>query len=224
MKELQTYNQMTVKIEQSAPIPNYLTSLALKITQAKDLSTALSTTPNMLAYLIDAGHLSVIEHCSATFLIKGASRSLLAQLTRHRMASYTVGSQHYQNYTDYPYTVHMNMSKEPIVVKLFEAIDKVYDMLIQNGHPVWEARQILPNAKTCNILFTINARSLINFLNQRLCKRNVPEMQILAQKIQHKAIQWWPTLFNLVGPDCKMRGCCTQGRMQANECKKTSKC
>ena len=40
-----------------------------------------------------SGHMSVIEHASYTFLIEGVSRALLAQLTRHRIASISVQSQ-----------------------------------------------------------------------------------------------------------------------------------
>ena len=39
------------------------------------------------------GHESVLEHASFTFLVEGVSRVLLAQLTRHRIASFSVQSQ-----------------------------------------------------------------------------------------------------------------------------------
>ncbi len=42
-----------------------------------------------------SGHLSVLEHASFTFGISGVSRALLAQLTRHRIASFSVQSQRY---------------------------------------------------------------------------------------------------------------------------------
>ncbi|MGI6215611.1 MAG: FAD-dependent thymidylate synthase, partial [Christensenellales bacterium] len=45
--------------------------------------------------VIASGHLSVIEHISFTFGVEGVSRVLLAQLTRHRIASFSVQSQRY---------------------------------------------------------------------------------------------------------------------------------
>ncbi|HPZ44315.1 MAG TPA: FAD-dependent thymidylate synthase [Bacillota bacterium] len=48
-----------------------------------------------LERLLDLGHLSPIEHASFTFGIEGVSRSLLAQITRHRIASFSVKSQRY---------------------------------------------------------------------------------------------------------------------------------
>ena len=46
-----------------------------------------------LNMLSDLGHASPIEHASFTFAIEGVSRALLAQITRHRIASYSVQSQ-----------------------------------------------------------------------------------------------------------------------------------
>ena len=46
-----------------------------------------------LERLMDLSHLSPIEHASFTFGIEGVSRSLLAQITRHRIASFSVKSQ-----------------------------------------------------------------------------------------------------------------------------------
>ena len=45
--------------------------------------------------LMSMGHLSPIEHASFTFGVEGVSRSLLAQITRHRIASFSVKSQRY---------------------------------------------------------------------------------------------------------------------------------
>ena len=45
--------------------------------------------------LLSMGHLSPVEHASFTFGIEGVSRSLLAQITRHRIASFSVKSQRY---------------------------------------------------------------------------------------------------------------------------------
>lgn len=47
--------------------------------------------------LIDMGHMSPMEHASFTFAIDGVSRSLLSQITRHRIASYSVQSLRYNN-------------------------------------------------------------------------------------------------------------------------------
>ena len=48
-----------------------------------------------LQKLNDLGHQSPLEHVSFTFSISGVSRALLAQITRHRLASFSVRSQRY---------------------------------------------------------------------------------------------------------------------------------
>jgi len=48
--------------------------------------------------IMGMGHDSVLEHATFTFGIEGVSRVLLAQLTRHRLASFSVQSQRYVSY------------------------------------------------------------------------------------------------------------------------------
>lgn len=45
--------------------------------------------------IVGMGHVTIIEHASFTFAVEGVSRSLLAQITRHRLASFSVQSQRY---------------------------------------------------------------------------------------------------------------------------------
>ena len=52
-------------------------------------------TASFLDMLSDLGHDSPVEHASFTFGIENVSRSLLAQITRHRIASFSVQSQRY---------------------------------------------------------------------------------------------------------------------------------
>lgn len=47
--------------------------------------------------LVESGHMSPIEHVNFTFTIDGVSRTLLSQITRHRIASFSVQSLRYNN-------------------------------------------------------------------------------------------------------------------------------
>ena len=49
-------------------------------------------TAAFLQKLTDLGHASPIEHASFTFGIEGVSRTFLAQVTRHRIGSFSVQS------------------------------------------------------------------------------------------------------------------------------------
>ena len=62
-------------------------------------------TAAFLQKLNDFGHASPIEHASFTFGIEGVSRTFLAQVTRHRIASFSVQSQRYVRLEDFRYVI-----------------------------------------------------------------------------------------------------------------------
>ena len=72
--------------------------------------------------LIDMGHESVIEHASYTFAIEGLSQAALRQLTRHRIASFSVQSQRYVNMSDFRYVIPPSVSENPEALKEFEEL------------------------------------------------------------------------------------------------------
>ena len=75
------------------------------------------------------GHDSVLEHASFTFGVEGVSRVLLAQLTRHRMASYSVQSQRYVSYAEgFGYIV------PPKIAALGEDAVREYDAQMAQMH------------------------------------------------------------------------------------------
>ena len=196
-------------------VPYAAFGLALNITQKQDFEVdSLSNEKKILKFILKAEHTSVLEHNSITILARGISRSLLAQITRERHFSFTSGSQHYQNYQNYPFVTEY---KSKFLNKSIEQSIEAYSKLIESGVSKEEARQVLPNAMTVNLLITANARALIHFLRTRLCKRNVKEMQIFAQRLSGVCKVWWPKLFNQVGPPCIMDGKCNQGKMSCGE-------
>lgn len=83
------------------PNPEQVVAAAAKLCYSdSEIKTLLDDltpqkTAAFLQKLADLGHSSPTEHASFTFGIEGVSRSLLAQLTRHRIASFSVQSQRY---------------------------------------------------------------------------------------------------------------------------------
>lgn len=220
MSEMKPYSALKITLIQSTENPRMLVSLACNLTQKRKVQNSISemTSVKLVEYLMKANHTSPLEHCSITVLIENISRSFLAQITRHRMGSFTSASQHYTTYNKFPNILDPRMINMEAVTQFLDQADSMYSYLISVGIPKEEARQVLPNAKAVNLLWTVNTRSLINFFNQRLCKRNVDEMYYFAQKMRNICLVWWPELFNLVGPDCETLGGCTQGKMKAAEC------
>jgi thymidylate synthase (FAD) len=176
------------------------------------------TSRKTIKFLLDAKHHSLFEHIHFQFYIAGMSRALQLQLVRHRNAAYMMSSQHYQDYRDYEMLVHPKYVNDSNVCAALEAANSNYEFLVdQKGIEPYEARQVLPEAKGSHGVVTISARSLINLLNQRLCKRNTPEMLNFAEKLHGSCIVWFPELFDYVHADCRMFGHCTQGFMSCGE-------
>jgi len=98
-----------------------------------------------------------------------------------------------------------------------EVAQQEYTQMINNGVPIEEARQVLPNACAVNYLWTIDARNLYFFLRQRMCKRNVTEMQTFAKEVWGCLNNYWPELAECCGPYCHPTGKCNQGRMSCGD-------
>ena len=92
---------LKVELLSYTPDADKLVAAAAKLCYAKsDIDTLLDgltpeKTENFLDMLTTLGHQSPVEHASFTFGIEGVSRALLAQITRHRIASFSVQSQRY---------------------------------------------------------------------------------------------------------------------------------
>ena len=68
---------------------------------------------------IREGHNSILEHASLTFEISGISRACLAQLTRHRIASFSVESQRRVNAEDAAFVIPPSIASNPSALKIF---------------------------------------------------------------------------------------------------------
>jgi thymidylate synthase (FAD) len=215
-----SYEDMTIEVLRATADPSKVVAYACALTQKKDIGDAPDrmAIDKLMHYLVWANHTSPFEHAVITVLIQGVSRSFLAQITRHRMGSFTSASQHYTRYDMFPNVAHDETLKHQPFKLFCDQADEIYNYLIDSGTPKEEARQCLPNAKGVNIMWTVNARSLINFFNQRLCKRNVQEMQVFARNMDIVCTSWFPELFHYVGPDCVTLGGCRQGKMKAKVC------
>lgn len=173
--------------------------------------------PNLsvLKKTIASGHESVIEHVSFTFKIEGVSRSLLAQLTRHRIASFSVESQRYVDMRNVQYVVPESIKKNPVCLKLWknlmDEISDAYSAFVDAGIPKEDARSVLPNAACTSIVLTMNARELRHFFSLRCCNRAQWEIRRLADEMLKICRERCPVLFASAGPGC-VSGHCPEAR------------
>lgn len=116
---------MTVRLIAHTPEPEKVVAAAAKLCYSDahipDLLDGLDEekTARFLEMLSDLGHASPIEHASFTFGIEGVSRTLLAQITRHRIASFSVQSQRYVRLDDFRYVVPPEIEAVPAAKQAF---------------------------------------------------------------------------------------------------------
>ena len=180
--------------------------------------------------LMSLGHLSVVEHTSFTFAIEGVSRALLAQITRHRLASFSVQSQRYVGQKHEEGT--FNYIVPPRIEALGEeAVEKFRSQMrqMQLWYNEWsdelgnsgestneDARFVLPNAAETKMIVTMNARELMHFFSLRCCNRAQWEIRELAWQMLALCMEKAPRLFANAGPDC-LRGGCPEGKMSCGK-------
>ena len=219
-----------VKLIRYTPAPEELIAMAGKLCySAADLDdlgegVAERDQTKYLSRLSEMGHYSTFEHASFTFGIEGVSRSLLAQITRHRIASFSVQSQRYVALGDdengFDYVV------PPRIAALGEDAEAEYhaQMAQMNAwYQAWrkrlgtgeasneDARFVLPNAAATRMLVTMNVRELLHFLSLRCCNRAQWEIRSVAWQMLALAYEAAPALFGKAGPGC-LRGACPEGR------------
>ena len=178
-----------------------------------------------LSHLTQMGHFSPIEHASFTFGIEGVSRSLLAQITRHRIASFSVKSQRYTgasanggtfNYIVPPAIEALGDDAADEFASQMETIQRWYDQWLERlgnkGESSNEdARFVLPNAAETKMIVTMNARELKHFFALRCCNRAQWEIREVAWEMLRLLSQAAPLLFSLCGPGC-LSGRCPEGK------------
>lgn len=79
-----------------------------------------------------------------------------------------------------------------------------------------DARYVFPNACETKLVFTMNIRSLLHFINLRACTRAQNEIRELAIEILKQVKPIYPTLFRTAGPGC-VSGKCPEGKMSCGK-------
>lgn len=159
---------------------------------------------------IKSGHQSVTEFCDFTFHIEGISRALSHQLVRHRLASYAQRSQRYCDEEGFDYVLPPSISKDWDArykyQHFMEECGRLYADLRESGISAEDARMILPNACETVIEVKMNLRTLMNFMNERLCTCAQWEIRQLAQEMKKAVVEQVPELEQYLVPKCEKYG------------------
>lgn len=163
-------------------------------------SAKTASNDGYLTNIIEQNHFSVMEHGSVTFFVQGVSRSLLAELTRHRHLSFSVVSQRYVDANDL-------MPVLPPIVGLLPPSDQAWteadlkqhwregldlynglvELFVSHGHKRKEAREaaraVLPNMTDSPMVVTGNIRAWRDVLSKRYHIAADREIQGFAEEV-----------------------------------------
>lgn len=236
---------MNVTLLAHTPYPERLVATAARLCySADDVATIMdemcdNDVEKQIKLLQSIGHESPFEHITFSFSIEGVSRSLLAQITRHRLASFSVRSQRYvkMDFVDYvtpdafcgddellaQYEAIMDAAKISYRALSYELKQKY----IENGidaksaekKAIEDARFVLPNAACTSMVMTMNARELLHFFRLRTCNRAQWEIREVADKMLAECYRVAPTIFANAGCGC-CTGSCPEGRISCGKPRK----
>ena len=150
-------------------------------------------------------HASIAEHTTFNFFIDGISRACLQEISRHRIASLSVKSTRYtlkELKSEEPFTEYTDMNDQEylptgreraekyLVMTTDErvnrysilALDNLRD-LVATGMSNDLSKYAIPESYRTQLTWSINLRSLQNFLSLRTDKKALPEIQRLAHLI-----------------------------------------
>ena len=241
---------MNVELLQHTPEPEKIIAAAAKLCYSSSGIDGIldgldeDKTEKFLNRLMSLGHESPIEHITFTFGIEGVSRSLLAQFTRHRIASYSVKSQRYVKEGQFEFITPPEIENIPEAKEAFlkamdddvKAYNQLADILYEKHYAemiasgmdeksaknaaekkaIEDARYVLPNACETKMIATLNARSLMNFFHHRCCERAQWEIRDMACRMLALVKEVAPTLFAKAGPKC-VSGPCPEGAMSCGK-------
>lgn len=162
----------------------------------------------LLWRLLSDGHGSPFEHVDFEFFIH-APIPVRTQLFRHRLASPNELSGRYVNGTQNGFYVPEmgETEREDYLAVIQEAVN-MYQRLMRKGIARGTARMILPQGLMTKFYFKVNARSLMNILNQRLSYHAQSEtaelatmlyeaMKLILPNVADMLFKLYPTMRNV---------------------------
>ncbi len=180
---------------------------------------ATATNAGYLTHILDVGHLSVLEHGTATFYLTGVSRSFTHELVRHRHLSYSQLSQRYVPEGAADMVEPDLIADDPELHRVFLATTKAsreaYETLVtgleaklavdnqpgtsgvalRRKQARQAARAVLPNATETRIVVTGNYRAWRYFIAARASEHADVEIRAVAVACLRHLTQLAPNVF-----------------------------
>lgn len=162
---------MDIKLIAVTPSPDRVIADAARTCYLSFGNSCPESDGRLIRNLVRLGHHSVLEHASATFRIRGCTRAFTHQLVRHRLCAFSQQSQRYVDEKEFQVVVPDSIRAHPEAYTLFESViasvREAYCSFKKLGIPGEDARFVLPNAVTSEIVFSANFRQLRHMIAMR---------------------------------------------------------
>lgn len=151
---------------------------------------------SLIRNVIKMGHQSVIEH--AVFSIEFWDVSVFVEqfLIEHRLASFTVKSRRFVDFSQQGYYVPDDLSdtNREIYNRYMMLLFEAYHDLIEIGIPKEDARFLLPYSFCSNLYCTVNARELVHMISSMLNGHGsrYPEIEKLGHQLADQLSELFP--------------------------------
>ncbi|MCS7223730.1 MAG: FAD-dependent thymidylate synthase [Armatimonadetes bacterium] len=172
------------------------------------------TNQQYIANLMSQGHLSVIEHASASFYIRGISRACSHEIVRHRHFSYSQLSTRFVDESESDFILPDAIADDAQAMEAFtqavtvaqEAYRKIYERLRDKFANVEDrtlrrklarqaARMVLPHALETALVMTGNFRAWRHFIRMRATEHADVEIRKVAIAVLEQLQQVAPAVF-----------------------------
>lgn len=204
---------MLVRLMSYTPDPDFVAGRAAAICVGGNIHDR-EACAKALRGALASWHESVVEHNAFTFLIEDVSRVLLAQLTRHRMASFSVESQRYCG-AALEMVIPDNMARyalEDDIIDLLRRTKELHAKAVRRGVPAEDARYFTLQGGKTKLILTMNARELRHFFSLRCCNRAQWEIRELADMMLEQCREVAPQIFAKAGCACMQGKSCPEGK------------
>jgi thymidylate synthase (FAD) len=148
------------------------------------------------------GHLSVLEHATATFLFV-TDRGVSHELVRHRIAAYSQESTRYCNYGKDKFGQEITVIEPPFMTEkgamlwqgTIEETESSYLAMLEAGEPPQIARSALPTCLKTEIVATMNFRQWLHVIELRTSSAAHPQIRELIGMAADQLAASCPIIF-----------------------------
>jgi len=200
--------QQTAFLESITPAPLQHIERAGRTCYKSESAITPDSADKFVRMIIKRGHLSVLEHASATFRMV-TDRGVTHEMVRHRIAAYSQESTRYCNYSKNSDGLKFVIPVKPDGTPAFGAsldgsfwwtamqnAEDAYLKMLEQGFTPQIARSVLPNSLATEIVMTANFREWRHVLSLRTAKAAHPQMRHLAGLIRDQLVTECPAVFD----------------------------